>query len=71
MRETTTIKRTAAKVTTPKNRIETPFEQSTKSTGDFYRKVQEKAYELYLQRNGAPGSPEEDWLQAEKIVKGL
>jgi hypothetical protein len=30
--------------------------------------IQMKAYELYLQRNGAPGDPTEDWLKAEKMI---
>ena len=57
-----------------KNRIETPSPKTTKvtfSAEDFNKKVAEKAYELFLGRNGAPGSAEEDWIQAEKIVKGL
>jgi hypothetical protein len=27
-----------------------------------------KAYEIYLERNGAAGDPLEDWIMAEKIV---
>jgi hypothetical protein len=30
--------------------------------------IQMKAYEIYLQRNGAPGDPTEDWLTAEKLI---
>jgi Protein of unknown function (DUF2934) len=30
--------------------------------------IQMKAYELYLQRNGAPGDPAEDWITAEKLI---
>jgi hypothetical protein len=44
--------------------------QTTSKNGDLKQKIAEKAYELYLQRNGAPGSAEEDWRQAEKIIKG-
>jgi hypothetical protein len=29
-------------------------------------KIRERAYEIYLERNGASGSEIEDWLQAEK-----
>jgi len=57
-----------------KNKVETPSPKTTKtaySAEDFNKKVAEKAYEIYLQRNGAPGSAEGDWIQAEKIVKGL
>lgn len=28
--------------------------------------VRERAFQLYLARNGAPGSPEQDWLTAER-----
>lgn len=27
--------------------------------------IQLRAYEIYLQRNGAPGNPLEDWVRAE------
>ena len=65
-----TVKRTSVTSRVPKSRIESPIEKVTKSNGDLNQKIAEKAYELYLQRNGAPGSAEEDWIQAEKIVKG-
>jgi hypothetical protein len=28
-------------------------------------KIQLRAYEIYLERNGAPGDPLEDWVRAE------
>jgi hypothetical protein len=70
--QASTIKRTAVKTptNTSKIRFEAPLPKTTLSSEEFYKKVQEKAYELYLQRNGAAGSAEEDWQQAEKIVKG-
>lgn len=27
-----------------------------------------RAYEIYLERNGAPGNPLEDWVRAEREV---
>jgi hypothetical protein len=30
--------------------------------------VRKRAYEIYEQRAGAPGSPVEDWLQAESEI---
>jgi hypothetical protein len=33
-------------------------------------KVRVRAYELYLQRKGQGGSPEQDWLQAVSEVYG-
>jgi hypothetical protein len=31
-------------------------------------KIAQRAYEIYLQRNGAPGNPLEDWVRAEREV---
>ena len=31
-------------------------------------KIQLRAYEIYLERNGAPGNPLEDWVRAEREV---
>jgi len=31
-------------------------------------KVALRAYEIYLERNGAPGNPLEDWVRAEREV---
>jgi hypothetical protein len=33
-------------------------------------KVRARAYELYLQRGGQGGSPEQDWLQALREISG-
>ena len=32
------------------------------------QKIQLRAYEIYLERNGAPGNPLEDWVRAEREV---
>ena len=32
--------------------------------------VRARAYELYLQRNGDTGTPEEDWFRAEAELRG-
>lgn len=31
--------------------------------------IQARAYELYLERNGAPGDPLEDWVRAERELR--
>ena len=31
--------------------------------------IRARAYEIYLERNGQPGDPVEDWLQAEAELK--
>jgi len=70
MRQATTMKRTTAKSPTPKNRLETPLAQTGYSNGDFYQKVQETAYQLFVARGYAHGFDVEDWLEAERIVRG-
>lgn len=70
MRQTSTVKRTTEKTSSSQNRLEIPLPQTTSKKVDLTQKIAEKAYEIYLQRNGAPGSAEEDWIKAEKIVKG-
>ena len=70
MSQANTVKRTAVKQRTPKNRLETPLSQTSYSNGDFYQKVQETAYQLYVARGCAHGYDVEDWMQAEQIVKG-
>ena len=32
------------------------------------QKIELRAYEIYLERNGAPGNPLEDWIRAEREV---
>lgn len=32
------------------------------------QKIEMRAYEIYLERNGAPGNPLEDWVRAEREV---
>lgn len=31
-------------------------------------KIAVRAYEIYLERNGAPGNPLEDWVRAEREI---
>jgi Protein of unknown function (DUF2934) len=34
--------------------------------------IQNRAYEIYLERRGAPGNPVQDWLRAEQeLLAGL
>jgi hypothetical protein len=52
-----------------------PVTTSPESAQQFQRspvedKIRERAYELYLQRRGMGGSPEQDWFQAQKEVCG-
>jgi Protein of unknown function (DUF2934) len=69
MIQANTVKRTAVKTTAAK-RVEVALTQTSGGNGDLQKRIQEKAYELYLKRNGGPGSAEEDWAKAEKMIKG-
>ncbi|MBF0571756.1 MAG: DUF2934 domain-containing protein [Candidatus Omnitrophica bacterium] len=71
MAQATSFKRTAVTSHVTKEKAETPVTQPSHTKADaMLKKIQEKAYDLYLKRNGAPGSAEQDWAEAEKIVKG-
>jgi len=70
MRPTSTVKRPAAKTSTPKNRLETPLTQTAYTKEDFNQKVQETAYQLFVARGCAHGFDVEDWIKAEQIVRG-
>jgi Protein of unknown function (DUF2934) len=70
MRQTSTVKRTTTSSPAPKNRLDTPLEQTAYSKENFNQKVQETAYQLFVARGCADGYDVEDWLRAETIVKG-
>lgn len=38
----------------------------SKKTVPTAEAIQLRAYEIYLERNGAPGNPLEDWVRAER-----
>ena len=46
------------------------FAQETQGLPVLEERIRARAYELYLQRGGRGGSPEQDWLQAQKEVCG-
>ena len=46
------------------------FAQESQGSPVLEEKIRVRAYELYLQRGGTGGSPEQDWLQAKKEVCG-
>ena len=51
--------------------------QAAKSVGgkpklsqeEFYRRVSQKAYELYVRRGSNPGDEQSDWFEAERLVR--
>jgi hypothetical protein len=44
--------------------------QGSESSPVLEEKIRIRAYELYLQRGGTSGSPEQDWLQAKNEICG-
>lgn len=42
--------------------------RATKQQQPTVQEIQLRAYEIYLERKGAPGNPSEDWLRAEREV---
>jgi hypothetical protein len=45
-------------------------EGSEPAGSDLTAEIEGRAYEIYLSRNGAPGDPVADWLQAERELRG-
>jgi hypothetical protein len=43
---------------------------SNGAEGDNRERIAARAYELYLQRGGEPGRETEDWLEAERELRG-
>ena len=46
------------------------FAHASQSSPIVEEKIRTRAYELYLQRGGVGGSPEQDWLRAKEEVCG-
>lgn len=42
-----------------------PKTSRAKKSAPTHEEISRRAYEIYLERNGAPGDPHSDWLQAE------
>src|SRR5271157_2873100 len=46
------------------------FAQESQSSPTLEEKIRARAHELYLLRDGTGGSPEQDWLQAQREICG-
>ena len=44
--------------------------EATAASSTVEERIRARAYELYLQRGGIGGSPEEDWLRAQEEIRG-
>jgi len=44
-------------------------EMNSFSKGPTREQIAKRAYEIYLGRNGAPGNPDDDWIQAERELR--
>jgi hypothetical protein len=42
----------------------------TRVASSIEEQIRQRAYELYLQRNGHGGSPEQDWIRAKEEICG-
>ncbi len=66
------VKTTAIKKTTTrravKKAIKSQDSENLLSYEELQNEIRMKAYELFLQRGGQWGNPEQDWIEAEKIV---
>jgi len=68
--ETTTKKRTRkAPAASPVRQDEARQDGVMASTNGIEEAIRRRAYELYLERGGMPGNPNEDWLVAEQEVR--
>jgi hypothetical protein len=64
----TTRKKKAATVAAP---VISPAAEETRKTVQDIRledEIRQRAYEIYLERNGSPGDQHQDWLTAEREV---
>ena len=48
-----------------------PRASRAKKTAPTHEQIAFRAYHIYLERNGAPGNPHADWLQAESELKAV
>ena len=56
-----------ADIQSPEN-LNTSLPETWRDSDEHRRRVEQRAYELYLSRGGAHGSDWEDWLAAEREV---
>lgn len=61
--------RTAAQVAQPVT-TKPEFAHASQASPVVEEKIRTRAYELYLQRGGVGGSPDQDWLRAKEEVCG-
>ena len=63
-----------AVATAPPQTVETPRQKKTdvaplpSAFADLEAAIRQRAYQIYLERRGAPGNPHEDWARAEHEV---
>jgi hypothetical protein len=58
---------------TPQAKTAEPEKNSPPATdheSSIEERIRQRAHELYLQRGGQHGAHEQDWLQAEKEIRG-
>jgi hypothetical protein len=69
---TTNEKETAKVASTPPAKSATASNTATAAsarTGPTHEQIARRAYEIFMARGGQPGSPEHDWMQAERELQ--
>jgi hypothetical protein len=70
-RKPTTENEASTKVTKmAKNGSKSPIISEAAPATSLEERIRNRAYELYLQRSGQAGSPEQDWFQAAAEIYG-
>jgi len=49
----------------------TESSKQTSQTQPTLEQIRQRAYEIYVSRNGAPGDEVQDWLQAERELSSM
>jgi hypothetical protein len=52
-------------ITAPRPKVRPSAKTTPTAKAPTREQIQKRAYEIYVARNGSPGSPESDWRQAE------
>ena len=57
-------------ITAPRPRTRSSTSKNTATSKEpTHDQIAKRAYEIYIARNGAPGSPDTDWRQAESELR--
>lgn len=67
---TTNEKETSKVASTPPAKAATASNTAAPArTGPTHEQIARRAYEIFMARDGQPGDPEQDWMQAERELQ--